>query len=102
MDEKKIEETSPQNDDESNEVVGEIADDRLDGEENGDDEESEDAVSIFKKLLSMNNQKVAGEEAEASTDGSTDESSSEDDSVITPTRILNGRQVRSFTVTTVL
>ena len=105
-DEKKTDENGIHNkddDSDSNDQVGEIADDRLDkddndndddsdGDDDGDDEQEvlpEDAVSLFKKLLSIKRKEVeviSKSEAE----------SGNDDNVITPTRILNGRQVSFF------
>lgn len=99
-DEKKTEENglnSKDDDSDSNDQVGEIADDRLDKDDNDndgdsdDDEEEvdvlpEDAVSLFKKLLSIKRKEV---EVTSKSDADT----GNDDNVITPTRILNGRQV---------
>ena len=88
---------SKDDDSDSNDQVGEIADDRLDKVDNDndgdsdDDEEEvdvlpEDAVSLFKKLLSIKRKEV---EVTSKSDADT----GNDDNVITPTRILNGRQV---------
>ena len=102
-DEKKTDENGIHNkddDSDSNHQVGEIADDRLDKDDNDNDDDSdddeeevdvlpEDAVSLFKKLLSIKRKEVeviSKSEAE----------SGNDDNVITPTRILNGRQVSFF------
>ena len=85
------------NDDDSNDVVGDIADDRLD-KDDGDDsidnaqsnDAPEEAASIFKKLLSIHKGKhdVKNDGVENSAQGK-----SANENVITPTRILNGRQV---------
>jgi len=74
-------------DDDSNAQVGEIADDRLDKDDDEEDDDNvpEDAVSLFKKLLSIKRKEVDTKSTEAET--------SNDELVITPTRILNGRQV---------
>lgn len=86
---------SKDDDSDSNHQVGEIADDRLDKDDNDDDSDDddneqevlpEDAVSLFKKLLSIKRKEV---EITSSSEADT----SNDDNVITPTRILNGRQV---------
>jgi len=94
-DEKKTEEngmnitttSTKSKDDDSNAQVGEIADDRLDKDDDEEDDDNvpEDAVSLFKKLLSIKRKEVDTKSTEAET--------SNDELVITPTRILNGRQV---------
>lgn len=113
-DEKKVEEVSTtaaeeeKADDDSNAVVGEIgidekidsdesdgseADSETEGEGEGDsiDITSEDTVSLFKKLLSvsLDAKKITSGKEEGEEDGS----SEENQGVITPTRMLNGRKV---------
>ena len=75
----------------SDEVVGEIAEDRLDDSTDSSLEgetvtKSEEAVSLFKKLLSINQESNAAAAANTSEGG---------DNVhdMVPTKILNGRQV---------
>jgi len=95
-DEKKIEDINDDSD--GDEKVGEIENEgRLDKGDDSDDEvdisPSEDTVSLFKKLLSvsLDAKKSSGTAVVPSEDGSG--SSEEALSVITPTKILNGRQV---------
>ena len=93
--EKKIEESASasaeKEDDDSDVIVGEIAGDRLDTDDNADDEDdseidgkSDDAVSLFHKLLSISQEKKKVKPAVSE--------SSEPES-ITASKMLNGRQV---------
>ncbi len=76
------------NEDDSDDAKGEIGDDRLDtnGAIQGDSLSTETAAGLFKKLLSINQVEKMAE----AVDGNKED---DEESVITPTRILNGRQV---------
>lgn len=86
--------------DDSNDAVGEIEEDRLDVLEDSDDNEddgvglnlsSEDTISLFKKFLSISQQ---GNAPIPLSDGTPNAEKQVDNSEgIVPTRILNGRQV---------
>lgn len=83
-------------DEDSDEVVGEIAEDRLDDSTDSSLEgetatKSEEAVSLFKKLLSINQESNAAAAANTSEGG---------DNVhdMVPTKILNGRQVSNRSI----
>jgi hypothetical protein len=84
--------SSEKTDDDSDGVNGEIGDDRLDSNEPMDSgNKTESAAGLFKKLLSINQGDKNAKPANVIEE---DSPSNEEVNAITPTRILNGRQVR--------
>ena len=85
----KVISSSEKADDDSDGANGEIGDDRLDSNETAESEgNTESAAGLFKKLLSIN------QGAAATVPESQENIIEGEETVITPTRIINGRQVR--------
>lgn len=84
----KVISSSEKSDDDSDGVSGEIGDDRLDSNETAESEgNAESAAGLFKKLLSIN------QGAAATVPQSQENIVAGEETVITPTRIINGRQI---------